>query len=154
MTSGFSLGYIHNGHLHSQNRNHDGRDQRKTGNSKIAGNFRKCSKYVQLTADYKKKASGENRWKPWSFYGAEGRTRTGTPSLTADFEFLHGVSRRFVLSLTTSLKPPDFTGLVRHLLSAFRPSSPYKIWGLGSQKVVKIISLSSSFPSTNWNFSY
>ena len=45
--------------------------------------------------------------------GAEGRTRTGTPSLTADFEFIHGASRRFVLNLTTSLNPPDFTGLVR-----------------------------------------
>jgi hypothetical protein len=32
-----SLGYIHNGHLHPQNRNHDGWDQRKTGKSKQQG---------------------------------------------------------------------------------------------------------------------
>ena len=44
-----------------------------------------CSKYVQLTADCKKRLPTKSS-EVLIFLGAEGRTRTGTPSLTADFE--------------------------------------------------------------------
>ena len=44
-----------------------------------------CSKNVQLTADCEKRLPTKSS-EALFYAGAEGRTRTGTPSLTADFE--------------------------------------------------------------------
>ena len=70
--------------------------------------------------------------------GAEGRTRTGTPSLTADFEFIQAVFRRFDFKLTTTLKVADFTGTKAASYGVSRPVLPRLVFNLGSQKVVKI----------------
>jgi len=74
------------------------------------------------------------------YAGAEGRTRTGTPSLTADFEFLQAVFRRFTFKLTTMLKAANFTGTMAVFYGGFHRILPHRVFDLGSQKVVKIFS--------------
>ena len=96
---------------------------------------------VDISSTGEKKLTSKYRLETKStgstFDGAEGRTRTGTPSLTADFEFNSGAFRRYSMKLTTTLKVAYFTGAKPVLCSVFRPISPYFILGLGSQKVVK-----------------
>ena len=71
------------------------------------------------------------------YAGAEGRTRTGTPSLTADFEFLHGVFRHFSANLNTVRKPADFIDLRPVFYGVFRPISPHAILELCVQNMFK-----------------
>ena len=80
-----------------------------------------CSKNVQLTADCEKRLPTKSS-EALFYAGAEGRTRTGTPSLTADFEFLQGVFRRFGFSLTTTLKSTGFIELMAVFSAVFRPT--------------------------------
>jgi len=57
--------------------------------------------------------------------------------LTADFEFLQGVFRRFAFTLTTMLKVANFTRTKAVFHGGFHRILPHRVFDLGSQKVVK-----------------
>jgi hypothetical protein len=71
------------------------------------------------------------------YTGAEGRTRTGTPSLTADFEFLQGVLGQYSTKLNTTFKIVNITDVRSVFNWVFRPVSPHAVWALCVQKMFK-----------------
>jgi len=67
--------------------------------------------------------------KPELTLGAEGRTRTGTPSLTADFEFLQGIFRQFGFRLNIIAKICCILLVLSQFLTVhFVPSRPMPFW--------------------------